>query len=399
MKKVVFLIFLVLSFGFFPPQIKAEENNSSINLKKSLERKEKELEEQLVLIRRRKSTLSSEIAYMNTQILLTNLKIKNTERDIKKAQEEIQLLNTRIDSLDQSLNYLSQLLISRIVENYKERNSTIFDLLFSSSNPAYFVNKIKYIKTARDNNQRLLIGVQKNKTNFEEQKQLREEKKKRLDYLQKQLGKQKKSLNRQKKAKQRLLQVTKNNESVYERLLSNARRELASLKSFVKSAGGQVITANSFGSGADGWYYSQRDQRWAYDKIGNSNENVLEVGCLITDIAMVLKKNGVNWQPNDISSNPDYFFSNTAYMLHPSRFSFPNGLRYKNIGISQIKEKLVNQQPVIVGLYAGKYGTHYVVLKKMDGDDYIMNDPYYGPDKKFSDYYSKKSIFKAAIIE
>lgn len=50
------------------------------------------------------------------------------------------------------------------------------DMLFNSGNISQLINDIKYLKTARENNQKLLIQVQQVKLNFEEQKKLREQK-------------------------------------------------------------------------------------------------------------------------------------------------------------------------------------------------------------------------------
>ena len=361
--------------------------------------KKKEYEEKLISIRNQKNTLSSQIQYMDTQIYLTTLKIQETEYKIKKTTEEIETLVEKINDLNTSLDYLTPIFIKKIVEGYKRQKINLFDIFLDSKNATILINRLKYIKTAQDNDRRLAFKLQQTKINFEEQKNLREEKKKELDLLKTALDNEKNQLNNQKIAKQRLLEITQNDEKVYQNLLEQAQRQLASFKSFVRSAGGGVIPSNGFGSGSDGWYYSQRDERWANKTIGSSSEIILEVGCLITDIAMIMKKYGLDWTPATIASNPNYFFANTAYMLHPARFSWPNGLSYVNINQSSIDEEIKNGRPVIVGVYAGKYGTHYVILKQIDGDDYIMHDPYYGPDKKFSDYYSKSAIFVAGVFK
>lgn len=355
-------------------------------------RKRGELQEQIV-------SFSSQIQLMNTQIYLTILQIQQTEYNIKNITEQINGLSEKIDGLNTSLNYLSKTFLKKIVEAYKRRQINALEIFLNSENASILTSRLKYIKIAQDNDRRLAFQVQQAKVNFEEQKKLREEKKKQLDQLTITLNNQKTELNNQKSAKQRLLEITKNDKNTYDKLLEEAQKQLSSFKSFVKAAGGGTISVNGFGAGSDGWYYSQRDERWAYKTIGYSNENILEVGCLITDIAMLMKKNGINWIPADIASNANYFFSNTAYMLHPSRFSWPNGLSYTNINTSSIDEEIKNGKPVIVGIYAGKYGTHYVILKQIDGSDYIMHDPYYGPDKKFSEYYSKASIFVAGVFK
>ena len=132
---------------------------------------------------------------------------------------------------------MSKLLIQKIVEGYKQRTVSLFSLLFDSENANDLLTKIKYVKTARDNNQKLLLQVQEAKLNFEEQKKLREEKKAELDNLRDTLAQQKNDLNNQKAAKQRLLTDTQNSEQVYQGLLAKAQAEYAAIQGIVAGAG------------------------------------------------------------------------------------------------------------------------------------------------------------------
>ncbi|KKQ64524.1 MAG: hypothetical protein US86_C0020G0007, partial [Candidatus Daviesbacteria bacterium GW2011_GWA2_38_24] len=63
--------------------------------------------------------LESEKQLLDNKAYLTGLQIKETETKIKNTQKEVDVLGTRIEGLDQSLDYLSKLLINRIVEGYK----------------------------------------------------------------------------------------------------------------------------------------------------------------------------------------------------------------------------------------------------------------------------------------
>lgn len=400
--KTIFLILfltIIISFVFLTPAALTFAQTETDKKAAELEQKIQEYQNKINELQQQKNTLSSQITYMDTQIALTSLQIKQTEASVIKTEEEIENLTGKIDNLNKSLDYLIGIMLKKIAEGYKTKEISLFDLILNSGNMSVLVNRIKYLKISQDKDRQVAFQAQQAKMNYEEQKNLREEKKKKLDKLKKILDRQKIDLNNQKTAKQRLLEVTKNDEKTYQQLLEEAQKQLAGFKSFVKSAGGGVISANGFGTGEGGWYYSQRDERWAYKTMGYSKENVLEVGCLITSIAMVMKKNGVDWTPFDIAADPNYFFSNTAYMLKPYLFSWPNGLKYSNISLSEINNEIGAGRTIIVGLYAGKYGTHYVVLKKVEGNDYIMHDPYYGPDKKLSEYYSKSSIFTAGVFK
>lgn len=343
-------------------------------------------------------SLSSQIQYMDTQIYLTGIKILETEQKIESTTKEIDILGSRIEGLDTSLNYLSKLLLQRVVDGYKQRSISLFSLFFDSANANDFISRIKYQRTAQENNQKLLVQVEQTKLNFEEQKKLREQKIQELDALKVTLDNQKITLNGQKAAKQKLLVDTQNSEKIYRDLSAQARQQIAGFKSF--SAGIGVISANQFGNGSDGNYYSQRDERWANKSIGYSNETILNVGCLLTSVAMASKKYGSNVTPSDMASDVGRFFGNTAYMKLP----WPGvaGRSYVGLGTdwSVIDQELQNGNYVIVGILRNSCasgGDHFVVLKKKDGSDYIMHDPIYGPDTKFHDHYS--SICSAAVFK
>ena len=174
---------------------------------------------------------------MDTQIYLTALQIQDTEQKIIKTGKAIDLLGSRIEGLDQSLDYLSKLLINRVVEGYKKRPFSIFALLLDNENANDFLNQIKYLKTAQTNNQKLLYTVQETKSNYEEQKKLREEKKTELDKLNANLEQQKIDLNNQKITKQKILTDTQNDEAIYQKLLAQAQAEYAAIQGIVAGAG------------------------------------------------------------------------------------------------------------------------------------------------------------------
>ncbi len=381
----VFILFYSLTVGsiFLNAQETQEQKKSAV------EEKIKEYEKKLEDLRSQKGTLSSQIQYMDTQVFLTELKVQEAEKKVESTQKEIDTLGTRIEGLDSSLNYLSESLLERVSTNYKNRSSSVLDLMLDSNNANDFMNRFKYHKTTQNNNQKVLLQVQETKLNFEEQKKLRVKKKTDLDKMKVQLADQKVFLTQQKKAKESLLVVTRNDEQTYQRLLESAKAQLNAFKSFSSSAGANTIGSNQFGSGSDGNYYSQRDSRWASNRIGSSPESILDVGCLLTSIAMVGKKYGANVSPVDIASDSNRFFGNTAYMNNP----WPGvaGKTYRRVAVSDVGSELDGNNYVIVGVKRTSCaygGDHFVVLTKKDGDGYIMHDPIYGPDKKFSDHYS-----------
>lgn len=223
MKRTI-VIFTVMTF-LVAGVIFAEESSTKNELGKKIE----EYQNKLTELKQQKNTISSQIQYMDTEIYLTGLKIQDTEKKITETQNEIELLSSRIEGLDTSLNYLSKMLLQRIVDGYKKRSNSEplseLTLLLDTRNAYDFLNRLKYLKTVQDNNQKLLIQVQETKTNFEEQRVKREENIKKLDTLEKQLNIQKVDLNYQRKQKQIFLTETQNNESKYQQLLNQALAE------------------------------------------------------------------------------------------------------------------------------------------------------------------------------
>ena len=176
------------------------------------------------------NSLESEKQLLDNKAYLTGLQINETETKIETTQKELEVLGTRIEGVDQSLDYLSKLLIQRIIEGYKKKPLTIFSLLFDNKNANDLLNQVKYLKTAQDNNQKLLYTVQETKTNYEEQKKLREEKKIELDELEKQMISQKSQLDYLIAQKTIFIKDTQGDNARYKQLLQQALAEYQAVK-------------------------------------------------------------------------------------------------------------------------------------------------------------------------
>ena len=229
-KKITLLLIFIFSL-LFSQSVYSQQNAGDVA------KKIEEYQQKLNQLTQQRNTLSSEIQYMTLQINLTTLKIQETEEKINSTQKEIEILSSRIKGLDTALSHLSKLLLKKVVEGYKNKPISFFDLLFDSQNANDFISRVKYLKTAQANNQKLLVQVQETKLNFEEQKGLREEKQIELNKLETQLNRQRDDLDNQKAAKQKLLNLTQNDERIYQRLLEQARAEYAAIQGIISGAG------------------------------------------------------------------------------------------------------------------------------------------------------------------
>jgi len=375
-----------------------------------LENKIQEYTKKIEQLQNKSTTLAGEVEYMDSQINLTSLKIQNSLANISKKQtqidnltKEIEDLKIRIGKLSESIGYQRDLLSARSRERYKTRDINPFMVIFGSDTFNTLMQKTEYLQQIELQDKKLLDEMESTKKSYDTQKDIFENKRKQeeelkaqLEVEQKNLSAYKTQLDNQKAEKQHLITVTHNDEAKYASLLADAKAELASYGAFTQSAGGGVVGPNGLGGGKDGWYYSQRDSRWAYNKIGNSSYNIFNVGCLVTSVAMVHKYYGYDVTPAKVASWNDKFFYGSMYIPWPA----PSGRKYTPISISSIDSELAKGNPVIVGLYANNSaGTHFVVLIKDTGKDWKMYDPWEGPDLDFSDYYSSGSLFQAVVFK
>ena len=140
---------------------------------------------------------------------------------------------------------------------------------------------------------------------------------------------------------------------------------------------GGAVVAPEILSHTWGTYYNQRDARWGNDYVGASSYQVWEIGCLLTDVAMVNTHFGNRAvTPATIALNPANFTSDG--LMYNSALNVPGHPATINNSptASWIHSWLDSGGPVIVGMYISG-GTHFVTLTASNGSgDYWMNDPW-----------------------
>lgn len=403
MKRIISLSLVLLALFLFNPSIVRAEDcdqqfkcdeNDTVGYSTCLSKLASCWQDKINATRSTANTLQSAIDIINGQIRVQSLKIQQTAAEIATLEREINDLSGRIEGLAISLDRLSGILIKRIRESYKQLRLPYKSNLFAADSFNNFISQYRYVNVAQEQTLDIMKRTELQRLTYNQQKDLKETKQLEVEKKKKELQSQKNILDSQKVGKDELLKQTKNNESVYQQKLAEATAELNSLKAFSSSKSGSVLSEQN---SPDGWYFSQRDQRWASYKIGNSNMSMMEVGCLVSSIAMMKKKFGEGVNPVTIASNNSYFFSNTAYILRP--WSAPSGYHYQHYAYSQSTlDSRLNDNPVIVKLSAGPYGTHFIVIKEKKDGQYIMHDPWEGFDKKFTEFYSMGQIREIAAL-
>lgn len=344
----------------------------------------KQYSDQITKLQGQSNTLKNQIAQFDTQIKLTTLKISQT-------QEQILLLGGRIDQLGESLDSLTVAFSGRAVETYKlSRFENNFAFLLSASDISDAVSRFHYLQKIQEEDRSLLNKLQEAQTNYQGQKQDQET-------LQTQLKNQQANLNSQKIAKNNLLSITKNDESKYQLLLSQAKAQLTAFRSFITRQGGASILSNQTKCDSWGCYYNQRDSQWGNMSLGGSAYSVAEYGCLVTSVSMMASHYNKNIKPSDIAVAPNAFVPGTGYLYHSFN---ANGI---NITINSASKSILDSElaagrPVIAGLYSGP--DHFIVITRKDGDKYIMNDPFLenGGGRPLTDKYNFSDITSLRLV-
>ncbi|MEI6690944.1 MAG: C39 family peptidase [bacterium] len=351
-------------------------------------------------------TLASTIKYFNNQISLTEAQIVSTEQELSKLEVEIQDLSLKIGSLNSSLSDLTKLFASRVRATYKNKAQNLFLSSLQNMGITDLLERIEYLNRVRDNDQKMLISFEKTRMDYDSQKTLKTKKQDEFVLTQEKLSKQKISLNQQKTAKDLLLADTKNDEVKYQQVKSSAQAQLAAFSKFVSSQGGASILNNTTRDDS-GWgkYYNQRDSLWGNIIINNQNIcgnnnseecTVAGYGCLITSLAMITTYYNKPITPANIAIQSD-FFSFADLRMGTLIINGVTTTRTR-VGYSRssLDAELGNGKPVIVGInrYGSSRPEHFIVVKKKEGDDYIMNDPFVenGMNIKLTSKYPLSSI-------
>ena len=245
-KVLTFVVLLVLGFFISSPisavsleecekgDIPADKVSECIEV---LSNKVSELGEQ-------KKTLASQIAQFDNQIRLTQLKISDAQATIDRLEKEIGVLGFKIGYITDSVERLEVLLKQRIVATYQQSFISNLELLLTSRDFSDLVLRVQYLKQVQENDRRLLANLQETKSNYANQKDEREDKQAAIEENKKKLLGLKASLDTQKAEKQTFLEVTKNDEARFQRLLQQALAERKAIVAAFSQAVSRLIFFN-----------------------------------------------------------------------------------------------------------------------------------------------------------
>lgn len=231
---------LLLTFSLPHPakgQSQVEEAQKKLQ---DIQQQISQLQQQLEETRGQEKTLKSQLDYIDTQTKITQLKIDKTTTQIAKLDLEINDLSSRITRLSSTVDSITQVLLTRIVQTYKYGNYSPTDLLFSSHGFADLIERMKYIEVAQANDKKVLYQLQATKITYHDQKTDKQTRQAQEEKLKKDLENYQTQLDQQKKAKQELLKATQNDENRFQSLIAQLKAEQDSIARAISNIGAVV---------------------------------------------------------------------------------------------------------------------------------------------------------------
>ena len=135
-------------------------------------------------------------------------------------------------------------------------------------------------------------------------------------------------------------------------------------------------------------YRAQNNPQWGNDLLGFGKTTLLQEGCAVSSVAMLLSGYGYSETPGSLNKklkdNQGFSSSNIVWQkisqLYP-QVKFVNVIRCEtaNAPLGDINGYLDKGQPVIVGVDTSPvegFQSHYVLLYARQGNDYVMLDPW-----------------------
>lgn len=259
--KILFFLLFTPSYFVLTLLFKANSTNFPIQAEENLEEvyqerfrkleenraEQEELKAKIVEAQRQERTLVNQIVYLNNQIRLTELEVQVSQGEIAETEEQINLVSQDIDTLrdklinlGRSIDNLIDVLNARIRASYEASFFSPFQVFLATADYRNLTLRLTYLKALQKEDNELLSKMKDTKgtylaqkTQLEMLKKEKEDLKAKLERQRETLEAQQLSLDQQRSSKQYLLQITKNEEANYQKLLASVQAEQQAIEAAI----------------------------------------------------------------------------------------------------------------------------------------------------------------------
>lgn len=340
------------------------------------------------------TSIENQIQVVNDQQTQNNLDLQQIENQLNQLNQQISDLENQIQTKEQEIgNY--KLLLGGLMQAYYEYNQQgVMNVVLTDKNFSDILNQTDYSQQLGTRINEVLASLNSDKSDLENNQQQLSQKQDESETIQKNLESKGIYLQNNQIQNQTMLTQVQNDQQRYSQLLSNVEAQKAELFNVggASNIGAVLASVSKYPAPKDhlastSWYFSQWDNPqwpndWANDPIGNSKYLMKDYGCAVTAVSMVFKKYGAKIDPGKMANEP--IFSG-ALIEWPSSWS-PDISLVSNSGHSGVDWNAVdnalshNELVIVYIRKTNSSGGHYVVITGKDKNDYIVHDPYFGPN-------------------
>lgn len=397
--KIMSLLMMIAATSFLLARKGFADNSiTQISQNSDTQQQIQDLQKKAAIYRQIIDLKKQQSSSLSDQLQVTNNNIQNVQSQINSTKQQINDYNTQIVRLDNDIQdkentiaLQKKLLISMMESYYEADQRNLLDAYLSNNNFKEFLTGRDQLMQTGDKITDMANSVESLKKSLSDQRAQLDDKKTDVVTMNQNLQDQSDNLQNVKDQRQALLTQTQGEEEKYKQLLAKVEEEKQQLLDIDQYFASSGLSIDSYPKpdskyfASTSWYYSQRDPKWGDENIGNTKTLMKSYGCAVTAVAMVFKEHGGSMDPGDLANAP--IFSGDL-INWPSSWSKPsvkltsNGYGHGNISWSVIDAQIAKGNPVIVYIAKsnGK-GGHYVVIhhKTSDGQ-YVVHDPYLGPN-------------------
>ena len=335
------------------------------------------------------ATLTDQVASLEAQANALSLEIQSNERKSTDLDQQMKSTAEKIAAKEQLIIEEKQLLSELLRSYYADRSQPDLALLIGDGD-SLNLNSDEWMSETGGKIREMLRSVNALKQDLVDEHVLLSAKKAEADSVHEQLSQQNDDLAATKRSKATLLATTQADEQKYQTLVAHLEAQKKELLDFSSASNFDAVSASvkDYPTPSDkdkastSWYFSQRDPRWASKSIGNSRSSMESYGCAVTSVAMVFRKYGSGTDPGRMAKEKifDHDLIEWPSTWNPG-IDLVSSISHGNVSFAAIDKQLKNDHPVIVHINkSNNKGGHYVVIVGKDSKDYIVHDPYFGPN-------------------
>lgn len=394
---VVFLLLAIFALALFNfasyANVHAESCDTLVGDGKdkciALEKKAQAYQDIIDIKVKQQSTLQKQMELLDAQQVTNQAGLQNATKKFEDASVQISNLERRIEKEQSQIEQQKIILSGLMRVYYEDYQQGVLDVVLVDKDFSEILNQADYIQQSSFKVSDVLQSIQNIKNDLDSQKKDLEDKKAEHEKLKNDLEEKKSDLQISESKKQSLLSQTQGDEQKYQQLLARVEQQKLELFDFSTASNSDelISSVSSYAKPPSkywesDWYFSQRDSRWAGDKIGNSNTQMDGYGCAVTSLAMVFRSYGVGIDPGKMAKQPIFYYDLIKWPSSwTSGIQLTSSIAHSGVNWTTVQSEISKGNKVIV--YIGKTngkGGHYVVIHHYDSSkkDYVVNDPYFG---------------------